>query len=147
ATGADRRPFRSSCLPVLTSKANNYSMALSTPDGHLSWYVINYFGHLMTKPEGLAYRTVLVQQKAKHSRAPERLLEYGTNNPDALALMTEGIEQFMRRVRDRILRDHRNKVFLNYCPRCGGLAMTPKAQQCCWCFYDWHPREEGSPSR
>jgi hypothetical protein len=38
---------------------------------------------------------------------------FNTKDPDALALMAEGREQFMRRARDRILRDHRDKVFLN----------------------------------
>lgn len=148
-------------------------MAASTPDGHLTWYVINYFG-FMTEPEWLAYRAFSAQEKAKH---PPSLLEYlrtnnpeayrallaeeeaeyanspdpleglRTSNPEAFALMTDGREEFMRRVRDRILRDHRDKVFLNNCPRCGGLAMTPKAQQCRWCFYDWHQREQVPTSR
>jgi hypothetical protein len=95
----------------------------------------------MTEPEWLAYRAFVVQEKEKHNPLPfkEPLFpEYETRNPEAVALMTDGFEPFLCRVRDRILRDHREKVFLNNCPRCGGLAMTPKAQQCRWCSYDWH---------
>jgi hypothetical protein len=36
--------------------------------------------------------------------------------------MSQGVEQFRLHVRERILREHRDRVFLNYCPRCGGLA-------------------------
>jgi len=117
-------------------------MAASTPDEHLTWYVINYFGGLMTEPEWLAHRAFIGQRKAEHSDCPELMEESNTKDPDALALMSEGQQQFMRRARDRILRDHPDKVFLNNCPRCGGLAMTPTAQQCRWCFYDWHPASD-----
>ena len=115
-------------------------MAAQTPDGHLTWYVINYYGGLMTRAEALAYRTFLVDEKVRHGYAPEPLEDLRTTDPEALSLMHEGIEQFARRVRDRILREHRDRVVLNTCPKCGGLAMTPRAQQCRWCFHDWHPR-------
>ena len=112
-------------------------MSKRSPDEHLTWYIINYFG-FMTKPEWLANRAFIVQEKAKWTKYPELFEKYLTTDPEALALMTEGFDVFLRRVRDRILRDHPEKVFLNYCPQCGGLAKTPKAKQCHWCFYDWH---------
>ncbi len=113
-------------------------MAASTPDEHLTWYVINYFGGLMTEPEWLAHRAFIGQLKAEHSDCRELMEKSNTKDPDALALMAEGQQQFMRRARDRILRDHPDKVFLNNCPKCGGLATTPTAQQCRWCFYARH---------
>lgn len=114
-------------------------MASSTPEGHLTWDVINYFGRLMTRAESLAYRTYLAEAKAKAYNSPELLDDMKTNDLEALSLMTDDIETFMLRVRDRIHRDHPDRVVLNRCPKCGGLAMTPKAQQCRWCHHDWHP--------
>jgi hypothetical protein len=119
-------------------------MAASTPDAHLTWYVINYFGGFMTKAEWLAYRTYLAEGKAKAYNSPQLLDDLKTTDPEALRLMADGSEAFMLRVRDRILRDHPDRVVLNYCPKCGGLATTPKAQQCRWCHHDWHASAQGS---
>src|SRR6476646_6354720 len=107
-------------------------MAASTPDGHLTWYVINYFSGLMTKTEWLAYQTFLAEGNAKATGSPDAYDHMKTSDPEALSLMADGVEVFMRRVRDRIIRDHPDWVVFNYCPRCGGLAKTPKAQQCRW---------------
>ena len=115
-------------------------MAARTPDDHLTWYVVNYYDHLMTKAEWLASRHYIAEEKVKHGSPPEALDVLKTSDPEALSLLADGVDQFWRRVRDRILRDHGDRVVLNYCPRCGGLAKTPKAQQCHWCFHDWHAR-------
>jgi Uncharacterized protein conserved in bacteria (DUF2199) len=97
-----------------------------------------------TRAELLAYRIYLAEEKAKAYDSPELLDDMKTSDPEALSLMTDDIETFMLRVRDRILRDHPDRVVLNHCQKCGGLAMTPKAQQCRWCHHDWHPRAQGS---
>lgn len=90
--------------------------------------------------ERLAYWAYLAEEKTKFH--PSELCDrLKTNDPDALALMTDDIQGFMRRVRDRIIRDHPNEVAFNWCPKCGGLAMTPKARQCRWCCHDWHDLE------
>jgi hypothetical protein len=127
-------------------------MAARTPEEHLTWYVINYFGGFMTKAEWLAHRTFMMEFKAQHGYSTELLEEADrgltdagyeplrTSDPEALSLMSDGVEVFLRRVRDRILREHQDRVVLNYCPKCGGLAKTPRAQQCQWCFYVWHGR-------
>lgn len=104
----------------------------STPDGHLTWYVMHHYGHFMTRAEWVAYRIYIAEKKAKPYNSPELLDDM------KMSEMTDGME-FMRRVRDRILRDHSDDVILNYCPKCGQLVMTPKAQQCRWCHHDWHP--------
>lgn len=118
-------------------------MAARTPEEHLTWYVINYYGGLMTKAEWLAYRNFLVDGKVRAGYSPE-LLEDRTSDPEALSLMSDGIEVFMLRVCERILHEHKDRVILNCCPKCGGLAKTPKARQCHWCFYAWHEHERGS---
>jgi hypothetical protein len=121
-----------------------------TPEEHLTWYVISHYGGCMTKQEWLADRTFTTRLKAQFRNAREslesvqrRIVKEGgeplwTTDPEALALMTHGLEPFRLAVRERILRDHPDKVVLNYCPKCGGLARTPKARQCQWCFHDWH---------
>jgi len=119
-------------------------MAKRTPEDHLTKYVIDYYGGLMTRAEWLAYRTFVVEGKVQHGYDPKLLSDLRTDDPEALSLMSQGVESFQFHVRKRILRDHRERVFLNYCPKCGGLARTPKARQCCWCFHQWHREEEAS---
>jgi hypothetical protein len=112
-------------------------MAASTPDRHLTWYVINYFGRLMTKAEGLAYRAFIAEGKLKAYHAPHLWEDMKTSDPEALTLRADGVDAFLLRVRDRILRDPPHQIVLNYCPKCGGLATTPKAKQCRWCHHHW----------
>jgi hypothetical protein len=113
-------------------------MAKRTPEEHLTKYVIDYYGGLMTRAEGLAYLSFLAEGRIQHGYSPEPLEDSRTDDPEAAALMSQGVDQFRLHVRDRILRHHADRVFLNHCPRCGGLATTPRAKQCCWCFHDWH---------
>jgi hypothetical protein len=117
-------------------------MAKRTPEEHLTKYVIDYYGRLMTRAESLAYRTFLVDAKIEHGYSPELLEDLRTSDPEALLLMRDGVDLFMLRVRERILREHQNRVVLNHCPKCGGLATTPRARQCRWCFFDWHHDED-----
>jgi hypothetical protein len=117
-------------------------MAPLTPEAHLTKYVIDYYGGLMTRAEWLAHRAFLAEGKIQHGYAPELLEDLRTSDPDALSLMSHGVESFRLQVRERLLRDHQDKVFLNYCPKCGGLATTPKARQCCWCFHSWHRHDD-----
>lgn len=119
-------------------------MANPTPEEHLTKYVIDYYGGLMTRAEWLAWRTFLADAKIHHGDDQTLLSVLQTDDPEARALMSDGVASFRLTVRERILRDHRDTVFLNHCPRCGGLAATPKARQCCWCFHKWHQPEEGS---
>ena len=118
-------------------------MAKLTPEEHLTKYVLDYYGGLMTRAEWLAYRAFLAEGKIQHGYDPELLSDLRTDDPDALTLMRQGVDSFRLNVRERILRDHRDRVFLNHCPKCGGLATTPKARQCRWCSHQWRRQEEG----
>jgi hypothetical protein len=64
--------------------------------------------------------------------------KWGSNDSEVIALLKDGREVFLRNVRDKILHEHANEVFLNYCPKCGALTKTPRAQQCPVCFHSWH---------
>ena len=124
---------------------------MPTPEEHLTCYVITYFP-LMTLAECRARRTFFMECKLQLGYSKKLLDQmdrmlvaegeepFRTSDPDALSLMADGVEMFLRRTRDRICRDHADRIVFNYCPKCGGLAKTPKAQQCHWCFHDWHPR-------
>jgi len=43
-----------------------------------------------------------------------------------------------KRLAKIIFEKYFDKVFWNLCPKCNGLARTPKAKQCRHCYHDWH---------
>lgn len=108
----------------------------------LTNYVLNYYSSLMTATEATAKSCVFWLEHAKVSGSPERqrLIEkrFAGQPPEVRALLAEGEEHCLRRIRERILKGDPEKVFLNYCPRCHGLARTPWAKQCHRCFFSWH---------
>jgi hypothetical protein len=117
-------------------------------DRELTRYVWDHFGRLLTPLEQRVGRAILHRAKADLSPSPgpmeglhRRLGETGV--PEVEAALTGGTEAFRRRVRDRLLREHGQKVFVNRCPRCARVARTPRARQCFWCGFAWHG-EQGS---
>lgn len=108
----------------------------------LTRYIVTYYSNLMTPTEKLAHRASFAEEKAENVEPGnlQTLLRerWGSADPEVMALLKDGQENFLRNVRDRILKEHTNEVFLNYCPKCGALTNTPNAQQCPECFHSWH---------
>jgi hypothetical protein len=86
----------------------------------LTAYIIKNYIHLMTILERAAYKNLDV----KDYRVKE--------------LLKNGAEPFLQSVCERILREHREELIINRCPKCEALARTPFAKQCPKCFFDWH---------
>ncbi len=111
----------------------------------LKRYVFFNYMHLMTDTEYAAYMFYGLEGKIAHASSPEIAAQMRSGmsqwlppSPAAAALLRDGFEAFQRAVCTRILRECTDKVFLNYCPRCGALARRPQAKQCPHCFYSWH---------
>jgi hypothetical protein len=107
----------------------------------LAVYIINYYPNLMTAEENAAHQFIVAQYKIEHANSPstkEIPQTHVSTDPNVRALLADGAEAFFAGVRDRVLHDHPNEVFLNHCPRCGALAKTPTAKQCRKCFFSWH---------
>ena len=113
-------------------------------DSEKIYYVFTYFGHLMTDQEKLASRhhSSLVKMgdpTEKENKARVRVSLKGgwmTIDPEVLKLLDNGIDDFQKRVVQRILTEHQNQVFLNLCSKCGQLARSPEAKQC-RCGHSW----------
>jgi hypothetical protein len=108
----------------------------------LAYYIVTYYSHLMTAEERAAHKSllgVIKVRNAESSTMKETLSNlWISNDPKVLHLLTDGPDEFMARVRDRVMRDYPDEVFLNHCPRCAALAKTPTAKQCHKCFFSWH---------
>lgn len=83
----------------------------------------------MGRDDATAQREAM--QKAQYYR-------WVSDDPQVRALSKDGVQEFRARTAARIVRDHGEKVLLNYCPRCRGLARTTKAPQLRFCGFDWH---------
>lgn len=112
-------------------------------------YIFRYYGHLMNEQERVANRHLTATVKATHGRsdaaaqaearsARPDLREMLSSEQAVLRLASDGYQAFIARTAERIFKDHRNQIELNYCPQCGRLALTPKARQCRFCKHDWH---------
>ena len=108
----------------------------------LAHYIAIYYPHLLTEEERLAQRTLLGEAKVRNAEdlGFKSVLgnHYISKDPAVLKLLSDGPDVFWARVRERVMRDSPNEVFLNNCPRCSALAKTPTAKQCPKCFYSWH---------
>jgi hypothetical protein len=107
-------------------------------DPSLPAYVMRYYGRFMTREEQLAHRHLMATEKVAHGQSSKAVSGLLSDDPVVLNLIRDGREWFMGRTAARILAEHSSEVFLNYCPRCGALAKTPKAHQCRVCRHEWH---------
>jgi len=114
----------------------------------LAQYVVIHYLELMTMLERRAIDYLWMVKKSTHGRSDLKAqaearndLEYSeflSDDPEVLNLAASGYNPFLKRTAARMLAEHGDKVFLNRCPKCGGLARIPKAMQCRFCDHDWH---------
>ena len=104
----------------------------------LTEYIWHNYNHLMTRFERMGS---VALQKFGPSTAAEmgRRLE-NQDDPLVVDAFDKGIDEFRRQVRERIIAQHANAVFINRCSNCQRVTATPKARQCLWCGHDWHKK-------
>ena len=111
-------------------------------DKELIDYIIAHYMGLLGLKESMAQKHHIATLKAANkndSRHRDLILrQWGTKDKEVLKLLDNGYEEFKRISADKILKDHKDKVFINICPKCGRLARTPKAKQCRHCGHNWH---------
>jgi hypothetical protein len=111
-------------------------------------YIYRHFSHLLTQEE-LAAKRVLTGRVKQWAYDPtgNRMLEFfgvpdvNAAYPDLIRRIDEcGVASVMRAAAERVLRENPEKKILHNCPKCGELCLTPKAQCCLACGFDWHPK-------
>ena len=113
-------------------------------------YVIFHYTHFMNAKEQRAWSHLIATGKAEAYRdkasLPEEIrsmiVEHHTKDfstdPEVLQLVSDGGDAFFEQTAARILRDHGLEIYLNRCPRCGEVTVTPRSKQCRYCRHDWH---------
>jgi hypothetical protein len=105
-------------------------------------YIIAHYSHLLSFEEKAAQKHLFATEKAEKFKSQDLktkiLDDLGTKDKEVLQLLDKGYEEFKRIAADKILKQHKDKVFINSCQRCERLARTPLAKQCRYCGHDWH---------
>jgi hypothetical protein len=107
-------------------------------DAELTRYVLNHFEQFTTDFEHKVRRSIHVRGNERLSRHPEVRERFSLDDPAVNAALEGGVTAFLRGVRDRILREHVDAVFVHRCERCRSILASPTARQCLWCGHDWH---------
>lgn len=112
-------------------------------------YVIFHYTHFMNAKERSAWTHLIATGKADAYRKlslPEEFRremvqhfsEGCSTDPDVLQLVSDGGDAFFENTATRILHDHEVEIYLNRCPQCGEVTVTPRSKQCRYCKHDWH---------
>lgn len=104
-------------------------------------YIINYFSHLMTHREKLAWKSHVFTYKTSKNAEMRKILikeNWISSDPEITSLLQNGYDEFELNIVKRIMAETPEKVFFNNCPQCNRLARTPYAKQCRHCGYSWH---------
>jgi hypothetical protein len=111
----------------------------------LTQYIFHNYSGLMTLTEKAAYKALMLDRKGEQSSGDMKSFlraRFGSREPAVIALLDRGAAEFLRATRDRILRDNKDDVFLNRCPKCGALARTPDACLCPSCNHTWYEKRK-----
>lgn len=110
-------------------------------DKETAGYIITYFRNLMTDDEDMALKYHIYTYKSDGNDKLRKIMTdrgWISKKPEIKEFLRNGYEEFELNVAARIMKETPEKVFLNKCPQCNGLARTPYAKQCRHCAYRWH---------
>ncbi len=94
--------------------------------------------HAIAKSKAEMARNAESTSEEMRRELPDYYSKHFSTDPEVLGLIEDGWEAFLERVATRILRDHGSEIYMNRCPKCGEVTVTPKARQCRYCRHDWH---------
>ena len=112
-------------------------------DRVLTLFVLGNYRHLLAPEEERVLRVILGYGTHYPETAEGRWMSlsfvYGRPWSDEFEESTkDGEEVFLRRIRDRLLRDHPEEVRVARCPRGEAVLRSLRAQQCLRCGLDLH---------
>ena len=109
----------------------------------LTDYVWQNYPELLTDFEHSVGRAIREQTPARKSSSPRPAPQRADscwNDPHVAAALAEGAEAYRRRVRDRLLQTHPERIAIARCPQCHRIAARPASRVCFWCGHDWHEK-------
>jgi len=105
-------------------------------------YIVKYYSFLYNAIEKQAIEQEIIMMSLATPEDVEnykKLFPNGlSDDEDMLELVGLSVDDFNFKVAERLLDEHSDVIYLNFCERCESLARTPLAKQCRHCGYDWH---------
>ena len=102
-------------------------------------YLFAGHSHLLSECEWKAWYNLMMRFKVgRNGKLEERMQKarWFSKEPEVLALLEDGEEEFYRRTLARVLRE--TPEGLKTCPKCGSLCRTSKACLCPHCSHTWY---------
>jgi len=112
----------------------------------LTEYVSKHFQHMMTPLELRIAKYVGPIVSNSELEKVRRVHEYcesehgHVDDQDVIDAFKIGRDVFLKRVRQRLLQEHTNEVFINRCAECTRIVRSPSAHSCPWCKHKWYGR-------
>lgn len=115
----------------------------------LAQYVFQHYHRFLTDHERAVYRHLTTLFKFRDHGPPPPMTAADTgcitgvkrrwlsDDPRVIDDAQAGWEGARTHIAERIIRDHPDEVYLNYCPACGSLTRTPTARLCLSCGHSW----------
>jgi len=108
-------------------------------------YIRKYFSNLLTEDERLAVKHHMYTYKTSDNPKMRKLMVrrgWISEQPEIQEFLKNGYDEFESNVAQRIMEECPEKIYLNNCPKCSGLARTPYSRQCRHCGFSWHDINE-----
>jgi hypothetical protein len=118
-------------------------------DKELIHYIVTYHTDLLTDHEKLGLKHLRSEIKIESTDNGQnkddierntrlyKKIGWLTEDKEILDLIEGGQDTLDKKIAERILKDHKDKIVFNNCPKCGQLARTPSARQCRHCGHNW----------
>jgi hypothetical protein len=108
-------------------------------------YITKYCTEYMTAKEKAASRHYFAQVKLfkykdRSPSASDAYYNMASDDPEVLDLLKDGYDKFEEIYAQRIYDEHLDKLDINRCPSCSGVARTPEAKQCRYCGHSWRDK-------
>ena len=110
----------------------------------LRYYIRRNYRHAaFTAREQSLLTAAILELKARHARFDSmaaRLRQKSGYFYDAevSAIIESGVGAFQDQCYDRLLRNHRDQIYINRCERCQRILASPIACACTWCGHHWY---------
>ncbi len=101
----------------------------------LDHYLWHNYHHLTTRFENFA---LMAFERGLEGKSALQAIDQN-DDPSVISAFERRDPNLRALIIQRITRDPANMVIITRCPSCARIVATPRAQQCQWCFHDWHP--------
>ena len=107
-------------------------------------YIWRNYRHALSDRELALHRAATLELKARHATEDVasriRSMDGFFFDPDVAEIAQHGLANFEARCCERLMRDHKDEIFVNRCGACGRVVASPIACACTWCGNHWYAR-------